>query len=285
MVKGVQRTITLLVLFYINVVISSCRNDICFTWKVTVTTLTLTCKVDNLHLSIYIGDPNGKLQADCLPPSQPNNCEPYYKNSSVIQYKSTNETVFQVNGYIDYSVNGNWTCRHGTRKEIATVEVSVLRIKGENNETAKDILCQIDFDCTKSSLLWSMISYFSFVMICVVLISTGVRICSFRRADDMVNKLIIRVIRNQTKLSVCKRIFFIIFTVTFFSLVVFSNMLHQKRCPLQFVFVCLGVIFGIINSVLFLNKDEITNNIPNQDEEFPDSQRLSRNNEVNESDL
>lgn len=110
--------------------ISSCRNDICFTWKVNVRTLTLICKVDNLHLSIFIGDPTGKLQADCLPPSQPNNCEPYYKNSSVIQYRSTNETVFQVNGKIDYTVNGNWTCRHGTRKEIASVEVSVLTIKG-----------------------------------------------------------------------------------------------------------------------------------------------------------
>ncbi|CAG2223610.1 unnamed protein product [Mytilus edulis] len=145
----------------VTVVISSCRNDICFTWKVNVRTLTLICKVDNLHLSIFIGDPTGKLQADCLPPSQPNNCEPYYKNSSVIQYRSTNETVFQVNGKIDYTVNGNWTCRHGTRKEIASVEVSVLTIKGENNETAKDKLCR----------------------------------------TDMVNKFIMRVIRNQTKLS------------------------------------------------------------------------------------
>lgn len=115
---------------FIPAVISSCRNDICFTWKVSLQTLTLICKVDNLHLSVYIGDPTGKLQADCLPPSHPNNCEPYYKNSSVIQYRSTNETVFRVNGNIDYSINGNWTCRHGTRKEIATVEVSVLTIKG-----------------------------------------------------------------------------------------------------------------------------------------------------------
>lgn len=290
MITGAPRTIiiTVFVLFYINAVISSCRNDICFTWKVSLQTLTLICKVDNLHLSVYIGDPTGKLQADCLPPSHPNNCEPYYKNSSVIQYRSTNETVFRINGNIDYSINGNWTCRHGTRKEIATVEVSVLTIKGGHNGTIQDKLCHTEFDCTKSALLWSLISYFSSVMICMVLISTGVRIFSFHSMNDMMNIIIKRVKRNQYKniafVSVYKKISFIIFTVAFFSLVVFLNLLHKESCPLQFVSVGLGVMFGSINSVLFLNKDGTIENIPGINEDIgDDSQRLSPIIDVDES--
>lgn len=99
--------------------------------------------------------------------------------------------------------------------------------------------------------------------------------------NDMVNIIIKRVKRNQSKniafVSVYKKISFIIFTVAFFSLVVFLNLLHQESCRLQFVSVGLGVMFGSINSVLFLNKDGTTEIIPNTNEDFgEESQRLSR---------
>lgn len=70
------------------------------------------------------------MQADCLPPRPFSKCDPYYKNGSITQNPRTNETIYIVKGKIDNYINGNWTCRHGTRKDVAYVEVTVLRIHG-----------------------------------------------------------------------------------------------------------------------------------------------------------
>lgn len=92
--------------------------------------MTLTCKVDNLHLSIFIEDPFGKRQADCVQPYPSVKCDSYYKNGSITQNSTTKETIFTVQGKIDKSINGNWTCRHGEHKDIAKVEVTVFNTLG-----------------------------------------------------------------------------------------------------------------------------------------------------------
>lgn len=108
----------------------SCRSHVCLNWKISSSELILTCKVDNLHLKVIIGDQYGNMQADCLPPRPFSKCDPYYKNGSITQNPRTNETIYIVKGKIDNYINGNWTCRHGTRKDVAYVEVTVLRIHG-----------------------------------------------------------------------------------------------------------------------------------------------------------
>ncbi|XP_052066132.1 uncharacterized protein LOC127705817 isoform X3 [Mytilus californianus] len=107
-----------------------CNIQTCFTWKISKNRLTLTCKVDDLHLSVFIDDPFGKVQADCVQPHPFVKCEPYYKNGSITQNSTTKETIFTVQGKIDKSINGNWTCRHGTHRDIAKVEVTVLNTLG-----------------------------------------------------------------------------------------------------------------------------------------------------------
>lgn len=99
----------------------------CLTWKVNVQQLTLMCKVNNLHLRVLIGDPFGNIQADCLPLTSNSICDSFYRNGTIIQNRMTNETIYIVKGKIDRHINGNWTCRHGTRREVARVEVTVLK--------------------------------------------------------------------------------------------------------------------------------------------------------------
>lgn len=89
--------------------------------------LTLICKINNLHLRVLIGDQFGNTQADCLPPTTASICEPYYQNGTIIQNRRTNETIYIVKGNIDRHINGYWTCRHGTRRDVARVEVTVLK--------------------------------------------------------------------------------------------------------------------------------------------------------------
>lgn len=92
--------------------------------------LTLICKVNNLHFKVLIEDPVGQLQADCLPPIPESKCTSHFKDRSISQNIKTNETTFILKGNIDSHVNGYWTCRHGTKVDLAKVDVTVLTIKG-----------------------------------------------------------------------------------------------------------------------------------------------------------
>lgn len=51
-------------------------------------------------------------------------CDSYHLNASIIF--NSNKTIYTEKGHIDNKVNGNWTCRHGTKRDIAQVEVTVL---------------------------------------------------------------------------------------------------------------------------------------------------------------
>lgn len=75
---------------------------------------------------IFIENQFNNRVADCVPDL----CESYHQNATIIQIFESNKTIYTVYGQIDKKVNGNWTCRHGTNKDIAQVEVTVL--KGKN---------------------------------------------------------------------------------------------------------------------------------------------------------
>lgn len=103
----------------------TCVDNICLTWKVTKTELSLTCKIDSLHLGVFVDGPFGKTQAECFPPI-PYECEAYYRNGSIMHNQWTKETIFTLSGKIDHRINGNWTCRHGTSKDKAIAHVQLL---------------------------------------------------------------------------------------------------------------------------------------------------------------
>lgn len=249
-----------------------CSFRVCLTWRISVKKLTLVCKVDGLHLSVFIDDPLGHRRADCFLYKDEALCDAYYKNESITQNPRTHEIVYTWHGQIDNKLNGNWTCKHGSSRDVATVEVTVLEIGDlmRNNCTAtrsESVPYALDLGCTKSALLWTIISYFVSVMICMVLISTRSSCCSCQSINDKMNSIIkrfkrlcssIRDVQNDLKfISVYKKISFIIYTATLFCLVGFLNLLYTESCQFKFVCVGLGVVFGIISSFLFLNNNDL----------------------------
>lgn len=111
---------------YILAGINACNLQTCLEWRISVDELTLICKIDNLHLLVLIDDPAGSTRADCYPDTEHTTCESYYENESITQNPTTKEIVYTVHGKIDHHLNGKWSCRHGTRLNVATVEVTVL---------------------------------------------------------------------------------------------------------------------------------------------------------------
>lgn len=106
-----------------------CSKSICLEWRVTDNRLMLFCQIHDIHLSVFIDDPNGNILADCVPPFQ-SSCEAYYKNGTMNYNVSTNEVKFIVHGKISKQLNGNWTCRHGTNWDRAVALISVIKLNG-----------------------------------------------------------------------------------------------------------------------------------------------------------
>lgn len=229
----------LLLLFDMKAGINACNLQTCLEWRISVDELNLICKINNLHLLVLIDDPSGSTRADCYPDTEHTTCESYYENESITQNMTTKEIVYTVHGKIDHRLNGKWSCRHGTRLNVATVEVTVLErcsseVIDKTGKRRKNIT-NVE-SCTKYSFIWTIIAYFSSMMICIVLLSTSLRFHN---------------------MNVWKKIILILLTVVFFLIVDLMDFTVKEGCQLKFLSVVLGSVFGIITSALLWNrKDE-----------------------------
>ncbi|XP_052064555.1 uncharacterized protein LOC127704503 [Mytilus californianus] len=106
-----------------------CKTNICLGWKLDLNKLTLTCKISDIRLRVFIYDPSGNKQAVCIPP-YPFDCEAYYENGNMSYNTITKEIQFIVHGETSQNIEGYWSCRHGTRRDISTVFVSMITTKG-----------------------------------------------------------------------------------------------------------------------------------------------------------
>lgn len=106
---------------------SLCNIRICLTWSVNQTILTFRCRVHQLRFSVMIVNQYHNAQGYCLHPLPVPQCVSYHKNTTITQNASTNVTSLVVKGLIDNKVNGQWSCLHGTNREEAIVDVTVLK--------------------------------------------------------------------------------------------------------------------------------------------------------------
>lgn len=242
--------------------VNSCNIPVCLTWRISVDKLTLVCIVDDFYHRVFIDDPVGCTRADCFPDIDDPSCDSYKTNESITQNLTTHEIVYTVQVGINNKLSGNWSCRHGTNLHVATAEVTVQEMS--NNCTVKRndsvFYSADDFACTRSALLLTMISYFSSMMISMVVMSTtsGSRRCRLQKVNEMVTNIFKRFGQNFEFYLVCKKISFIICTVLFFFLVEFFNLLYTDSSQFKFVACGFGMIFGIINSISFLNTNDPT---------------------------
>ncbi|CAC5408453.1 unnamed protein product [Mytilus coruscus] len=150
-----------------------CSIEICFSWKVSLNSLTLICKVSSLEHYVYIKNQFNQQVADC----HLNFCDSYHQNASIKQILKSNETIFTVNGQIDNKLNGNWTCQHGLKLDIAQVEVTVLKdmptkLDGQviddqkehrnKSKTAKTA----DRNCTESLICYTLVGFVAMIAVC-----------------------------------------------------------------------------------------------------------------------
>ncbi|XP_052065815.1 uncharacterized protein LOC127705527 [Mytilus californianus] len=134
--KAIVRIILrmLFAIYFVNSVLGNdiCKKSICLDWELDVNKFTLTCRITNIHLRVFIDDPYGKTQAVCLPP-YPFVCEAYYKNGSMSYSTITKEIKFILNGETGRKVEGFWACRHGTGRDISSVFVSMITTTGSKS--------------------------------------------------------------------------------------------------------------------------------------------------------
>ncbi|CAG2245760.1 unnamed protein product [Mytilus edulis] len=232
----------------------TCPCDIhtCFKWKITQDRLTLTCKVDHLQFSIFFVDPSGNIQADCLQPVLSSvKCEPYYKNGSITQNSTTKETIFTVQGKIDKSLNGNWTCLHGLKKNIAKVEVTILNIAGipkyKNNTDSNSN------QCMHKVLFFSMIAYFGAML---------------PKIDDSWQKCMC-----ITKIPVWKTVCFFTCISLFFGICAVCGFIDDATCISGIILPIVGCVLGCVSTPFFINLAVEQRNITNMNRvNAPDQQ-------------
>lgn len=264
-----------LVNFYQIYGANSCETYVCLKWKVTLNELRLTCKVTKLHFKVWILDQFGNVQASCIPSTPLNKCETYYRNGTISQNSQTNETIFTVSGYIDYHINGNWTCRHGRRRDVAQVEVTVLRIQEQYNNTNNNIKCKpnmLDKSCITHVLLTATLSVLGSIILSLILLPFF-KTTSFRLIDEFcikLHKCEDTYINISTKILVCKRIAFALLTMLFLSVAVLFGLFDNTNCASKWMFICFGLAFGIIVSLLFLTNADQNVNITSRNIEMGD---------------
>lgn len=99
----------------------------CLTWTVQKDHLDLTCRVNYLKYSVEFYNNNNNEQGYCLSPLPSTKCIPKYPNTVMRQNATTNVTYLKILGHIDSHFNGKWECRHGTNRDNAFVNITVLQ--------------------------------------------------------------------------------------------------------------------------------------------------------------
>ncbi|XP_052103371.1 uncharacterized protein LOC127736820 isoform X2 [Mytilus californianus] len=183
-------------------IIISCDVHVCLTWEAENEKITFKCRVSRLKWRLYFYNPDNKEEGHCLNPIPFPLC--YSSNNNVIsQDLRTNTTVLLIHGHVKKKLIGTWKCVHGTERDKAFVNVSVINTD----------------HCVEEHLAWTFIGG----MICVTIL------------------LIIRIAVNinKDKLGLSK----LFIGITLFSLGIIIPLyigLLQKNCKDKYFFLIYG---------------------------------------------
>lgn len=84
------------------------------------------CRVDDLSWKIYFYNPSEEELGHCTTPFPVSTCFPT-KNNLITQDRESNTTILIVNRHVDSALNGLWRCAHGTKRDDAFVNVTILK--------------------------------------------------------------------------------------------------------------------------------------------------------------
>lgn len=120
-------------------VILSCDVHVCLTWEAQRENITFKCKVSHLQWRVYFYNPLNKEEGHCLSPIPISTC--YSSHNVISQDRKTNTTFLVIHREVDNKLDGPWKCIHGTRREEAIVNVTVIH-KGNFTSVTKTLYMQ-----------------------------------------------------------------------------------------------------------------------------------------------
>lgn len=138
-----------------------CNIQVCLTWTVQKNYLDIRCRVNSLRFGVEVVNNRKKEQGFCVHPRPIPKCFTSYNNTLIMQNSLTNITYLRIQGEIDSHVNGEWECKHGTNRDSATINVTVL------DSGSKKIQ---DQRCWQSYLSYTMIGFSCPIFSCLCII-------------------------------------------------------------------------------------------------------------------
>lgn len=163
---------------------------ICLTVEVRKETIILKCKVNRLHFPVSFFNPAKKEEGYCLAPLPFPKCFSIDIHNAISQDRQTNTTILTINRKIGSRDNGPWTCSHGTNRDRAVVNVTVL--KEETTETILE-----NDNCREEYMAWTFIGVIIFFFILII----------SRALLHMLKRTRLATVYNERK-HICKRCIF-----------------------------------------------------------------------------
>ncbi|VDI19591.1 Hypothetical predicted protein, partial [Mytilus galloprovincialis] len=104
-----------------------CHETICLSWYESTNTLTFVCLVPDLCRYIVFHDPTNPNEdyAYCVMPFPKPQCFTRHNNSIIAQNITTNLTTLIIENPHDNTLNGNWSCRHGSSGDFTVTTVNL----------------------------------------------------------------------------------------------------------------------------------------------------------------
>lgn len=123
------RFVSQILIFILNTIIgiSMCNIRVCLTWTVQKNYLDLKCRVNFLIYTVEFTNNKREEQGFCIHPNPFPSCYTSNNDTIIMQNSTTNITYLRIHGHVDSHYNGEWACNHGTNRDSATINVTVLQ--------------------------------------------------------------------------------------------------------------------------------------------------------------
>lgn len=276
-----------------------CGIHICLTWSVTTNAMQLFCKVSNLNHKVKMFNPNGIEVGYCLVPTPAEFCYVYTQSINLTQSTETNVTTLTLHGEMTSSINGKWSCHHGTNIDVATVNVTILK------DQVTDVYVDKSYEC----FAWTAIPFVFFFPMSLFIFMCGTRICKKKTGTKENNRnwkaKLKRLLQNATgsfgekwkPFILCFIKGGILVTLLLVLCIVPLSMTrnHGNECPssTKYALLCYGLFTGFVTGLLLyspgtLSSRQITSDANSgfQAVNVHDSQEINRpEGEEKEDDL
>lgn len=251
-----KKTPLLLAIMISGIISFEDQDNMCLTWKVKNNSLILTCKIPNLKFSVYLYDPWNNEQGYCFTPIPTIKCHPHFQNVSIYQNRETNETVFTLTGNINQRLNGNWTCKHGTRIDSRTVEVTLSQLTEKKTRIDCWPLLLV-LTLTGFVLFYILSQLFIYTLFCPCMRSSSENSC-LAKLSHLLDRLSNHCIHEEDKRGfsrkVIKGMFLCLLLVLMVGIPVIVGLNEKGMCSGHLSFIPVGFLFGFVVRMLRMNE-------------------------------